>query len=56
MQEEPTANRFPDVGGRALFAEAPPHQAWLDLQAALAQAQAELANRALPCRPGGGPP
>lgn len=54
MQEEPTANRVADLGGRELFAEAPRHQAWLDVQAALAQA--ELANRARPCRPGGGPP
>ena len=53
MQEEPTANRVPDLGGRASFAEAPRHQAWSDAQAA--QAQAALANRARPCRPGGGP-
>jgi hypothetical protein len=56
MQEEPTATRVPDLGGRACFAEAPRHQAWPHVQAALAQAQAELANLARPCRPGGGPP
>ena len=56
MQETPTANRIPDLGGRALFAEAPRHQAWLDVLAALTRAQAELATRARPCRPGGDPP
>jgi adenylosuccinate lyase len=42
MQEEPTAYRIPDPGVRALFAEASRYQAWLDVEAALAQAQAEL--------------
>src|SRR5262245_4363215 len=42
MQEEPTAYRVPDPGVRALFAEASRYQAWLDVEAALAQAQAEL--------------
>src|SRR5262245_31650851 len=43
MHEEPTAYRVPDPGVRALFAEASRYQAWLDVEAALAQAQAELA-------------
>ena len=42
MQEEPTAYRVPDPGVRALFTEASRYQAWLDVEAALAQAQAEL--------------
>ena len=42
MHEEPTAYRVPDPGVRALFAEASRYQAWLDVEAALAQAQAEL--------------
>ncbi len=42
MQDEPTAYRIPDPGIRALFAEASRYQAWLDVEAALAQAQAEL--------------
>jgi adenylosuccinate lyase len=42
MYEEPTAYRVPDPGVRALFAEASRYQAWLDVEAALAQAQAEL--------------
>ena len=42
MHEEPTAYRIPDPGVRALFAEAARYQAWLDVEAALAQAQAEL--------------
>jgi adenylosuccinate lyase len=42
MQEEPTAYRIPDPGIRALFTEASRWQAWLDVEAALAQAQAEL--------------
>ena len=42
MQEEPTAYRILDPGVRALFAEASRYQAWLDVEAALAQAQAEL--------------
>src|ERR671931_893172 len=42
MQEEPTAYRVPDPGVRALFSEASRYQAWLDVEAALAQAQAEL--------------
>ncbi len=42
MQDEPTSYRVPDPGVRALFAEASRYQAWLDVEAALAQAQAEL--------------
>lgn len=42
MQEEPTAFRIEDPGVRALFTEAGRYQAWLDVEAALAQAQAEL--------------
>src|SRR5215813_11972742 len=42
MHEEPTAYRIPDPGVRALFTEASRYQAWLDVEAALAQAQAEL--------------
>src|SRR5262245_22137310 len=42
MHEEPTAYRIPDPGVRALFAEESRYQAWLDVEAALAQAQAEL--------------
>ncbi len=39
---EPTAYRIEDPGVRALFAEGSRYQAWLDVEAALAQAQAEL--------------
>ncbi|MGE3536774.1 MAG: adenylosuccinate lyase family protein [Candidatus Tectimicrobiota bacterium] len=42
MQEEPTSRRVKDPGIRALFTEAARFQAWLDVEAALAQAQAEL--------------
>jgi len=42
VQEEPTAYRVPDPGVRALFAEGSRYQAWLDVEAGLAQAQAEL--------------
>jgi 3-carboxy-cis,cis-muconate cycloisomerase len=42
MQEEPTSYRVADPGIRALFTEASRYQAWLDVEAALAQAQAEL--------------
>ncbi|MBI3327413.1 MAG: adenylosuccinate lyase family protein [Nitrospinae bacterium] len=42
MQGEPTALRIEDAGVRALFLEASRYQAWLDVEAALAQAQAEL--------------
>ena len=42
MQEEPTTLRIADPGVRALFSEAARYQAWLDVEAALAQAQAEL--------------
>ena len=42
MHEEPTAYRVPDPGVRALFTEDSRYQAWLDVEAALAQAQAEL--------------
>ena len=42
MHEEPTAYRVPDPGVRALFTEDSRYQAWLDVEAALALAQAEL--------------
>ena len=42
MQEEPTAYRVEDPGVRELFTESARYQAWLDAEAALAQAQAEL--------------
>ncbi len=42
MLEEPTAYRIEDPGLRALFAETSRYQAWLDVEATLAQAQAEL--------------
>jgi 3-carboxy-cis,cis-muconate cycloisomerase len=42
MQGEPTAYRIEDPGVRALFSETARYQAWLDVEAALAQAQAEL--------------
>jgi 3-carboxy-cis,cis-muconate cycloisomerase len=42
MQQEPTALRMPDPGIRELFSEAQRFQSWLDVEAALAQAQAEL--------------
>jgi adenylosuccinate lyase len=42
MQGEPTAYRVEDPGVRALFSESSRYQAWLDIEAALAQAQAEL--------------
>ena len=42
MQEEPTAYRVEDPGVRALFTEAARYQSWLDVEAALAQAQAAL--------------
>src|SRR5687768_8788722 len=42
MHEEPTAYRVRDPGVRALFAEDSRYQAWLDVEAALAQSQAEL--------------
>src|SRR5438093_12584783 len=42
MHEEPTAYRVPDPGVRALFSEASRYQAWLDVETALARAQAEL--------------
>src|SRR5262245_53335076 len=42
MHEEPTAYRVPDPGVRALFTESARYQAWLDVEAALALAQAEL--------------
>ena len=40
MQEEPTSLRIDDSGVRALFTEAARFQSWLDVEAALAQAQA----------------
>src|SRR3989449_3988725 len=42
MQEEPTSLRIDDPGVRALFTEAARFQSWLDVEAALAEAQAEL--------------
>jgi len=42
MQDEPTSLRIPDPGVRALFTEAARFQSWLDYEAALAHAQAEL--------------
>jgi 3-carboxy-cis,cis-muconate cycloisomerase len=42
MLEEPTSLRIDDPGVRALFSEAARFQSWLDVEAALAQAQAEL--------------
>jgi adenylosuccinate lyase len=42
MQDEPTSLRIDDPGVRALFTEASRFQSWLDVEAALAQAQAEL--------------
>ena len=42
MLEEPTSLRIEDPGVRALFSEAARFQSWLDVEAALAQAQAEL--------------
>jgi len=42
MQDEPTSLRIEDPGVRALFTEAARFQAWLDVEAALAEAQAEL--------------
>src|SRR5262245_8748269 len=42
MHEEPTAYRVPDPGVRALFTEDSRYQAWLDVEVALARAQADL--------------
>ena len=42
MLEEPTSLRIEDPGVRALFTEPARFQSWLDVEAALAQAQAEL--------------
>ena len=42
MQQEPTALRMPDPGIRELFSEDQRFQSWLDVEAALAQAQADL--------------
>src|SRR5881398_1519938 len=42
MLEEPTSLRIEDPGVRALFTEAARFQSWLDVEAALAQVQAEL--------------
>ena len=42
MQDEPTSLRIDDPGIRALFTEAARFQSWLDVEAALAEAQAEL--------------
>ena len=42
MQDEPTSFRIADPGIRALFTEEARFQAWLDVEAALALAQADL--------------
>ncbi len=42
MQNEPTAFRVKEPGIRALFSQESKFQSWLDVEAALAQAQAEL--------------
>jgi 3-carboxy-cis,cis-muconate cycloisomerase len=42
MLEEPTSLRIEDPGVRALFTEPARFQSWLDVEAALAQAQGEL--------------
>ncbi|MBM4440225.1 MAG: adenylosuccinate lyase family protein [Candidatus Rokubacteria bacterium] len=42
MQDEPTSLRIDDPGVRALFTEPAKFQSWLDVEAALAEAQAEL--------------
>ncbi len=42
MQQEPTALRMTDAGIRPLFSEEQRFQSWLDVEAALAQAQADL--------------
>jgi 3-carboxy-cis,cis-muconate cycloisomerase len=42
MLEEPTSLRIDDPGVRVLFTEAARFQSWLDVEAALAEAQAEL--------------
>jgi adenylosuccinate lyase len=42
MLEEPTSLRIDDPGVRALFTEAARFQSWLDVEAALAEAEAEL--------------
>ena len=42
MQDKPTALRVPDPGVRALFTEASRWQAWLDVETALARAEADL--------------
>lgn len=42
MQQEPTALRMADPGVRELFSEDARFQSWLDVEAALARAQAEL--------------
>jgi 3-carboxy-cis,cis-muconate cycloisomerase len=42
MQEQPTSLRLPEPGIRALFTEAARLQSWLDVEAALAEAEAEL--------------
>ena len=41
MLEEPTSLRIDDPGVRALFTEAARFHSWLDVESALAQAQAE---------------
>ncbi|MCH7653830.1 MAG: adenylosuccinate lyase family protein, partial [Chloroflexi bacterium] len=42
MQSEPTALRVADPGIRSLFSDDSKYQSWLDVEAALAQSQAEL--------------
>ena len=43
VQDQATALRVSDPGIRALFTETARLQSWLDVEAALAQAEAELA-------------
>ena len=42
MKQQPTALRMTDPGIRELFSEDQVWQSWLDVEAALAQAQADL--------------
>ena len=52
MQQEPTALRMEDPGIRDMFSDEQRLQSWLDVEAALAQAEAELGI--VPDRGGGG--
>ena len=42
MSDNPTSMRVPDAGVRSLFTLESRWQAWLDVEAALAKAEAEL--------------